>query len=244
MTTKLDYSRTWQEATALLRAHRDGVIAIAALFTFLPDWIAKLFAGAPDMEGVTTLAAYIAAYETYHLANWPLLLPMTLIGFFGGVALYMLLTRTDLSTIGSALSKAAALLPLYFIVQLAGNLFMAFGLMLFILPGLYIAGRLVPLGAVTVGESERGFAGVIRRTWDLTRGQGWAIFFLVLVVFLVASLTAIIIGLIVGLICRLLAGPTGVPFIETGVDAALGTVVMVMIMAVSVAVYRGLKGKG
>ena len=133
-----------------------------------------------------------------------------------------------------------ALLPFYFIVQLAGGLITLAGFLALLLPGLYLAGRLTPLGAVAVAETERGFSGTIVRAWDLTRGNGWSIFFLTLVVALVASLTAMIIGLFVGLACRLLAGAEGVPFIETGVDAALGAVIATLMVSLSVAIYRNL----
>lgn len=243
MARKLDYSLTWQAAKAQLAAHREGASAIAALFLFLPDWVARLFAGQPDMEGVTTPNAWIAAFQTYYADNWLLLLPTGLLGFFGAVALYVLLTRNDLPTIGSALGKALALLPFYFIVQLAGGLATLGGLLLLIVPGLYLAGRLTPLGAVSVAETERGFAGALSRAWELTRGNGWATLFLTFVVALVASLTAMVIGLLVGLLCRLIAGAQGVPFVETGVEAALGAGIATLMLSLSVAIYRQLAGQ-
>ncbi len=240
---KLDYSLTWQAARAQLAAHREGVGAIGALFLFLPDWVARLFAGEPDMEGVTTPRAWLTAFQTHYAEHWSLLLPTGLLSFFGAVALYVLLTRNDLPTIGSALGKALVLLPFYFVVQLAGGLATLGGLILFVLPGLYLAGRLAPLGAVSVAETERGFAGALSRAWDLTRGNGWATFFLTLVVALVASVTAMVIGLLVGLLCRLLAGPEGVPFVETGIDAALGAAIATLLLSLSVAIYRQLAGQ-
>jgi hypothetical protein len=241
---KLDYSLTWQAAKAQLMVHREGAGAIAALFLFLPDWIARLFAGQPDMEGVTTPNGWIAAFQAYYSEHWTLLLPTGLLSFFGAVALYVLLTRNDLPTVGSALGKAVALLPYYFIVQLAGGLVTLGGLLLLILPGLYLAGRLTPLGAVSVAETERGLAGALSRAWELTRGNGWATLLLTFVVALVASLTALIIGLLVGLLCRLIAGAEGVPLVETGVDAALGAGITTLMLSLSVAIYRQLDGQG
>jgi uncharacterized membrane protein len=163
-----------------------------------------------------------------------------LLSFFGAVAIYVLLTRKDLATIGSALGKALTLLPFYVLVQLAGGLITLAGFLALIVPGMYLSGRLTPLGTVAIAETERGFSGIISRTWDLTRGNGWSIFFLSLVVALVASVTAMIVGLMVGLACRLLAGPDGVPFVETGVDAALGAVIATLMVSLSVAIYRNL----
>lgn len=240
MNRKLDYSRVWQETQAQLAAHREGVGAVSGLFLFLPDWIARLFAGQPDLEGVTKPAQILAAFQSFYLENWQLLLPTGLLGFFGAVTIYVLLTRNDLTTIGSALGKALALLPFYFIVQLAGGLAMLGGFLLLLLPGMYLSGRLTPLSAITVAETGRGFSGIFSRTLELTRGNGWSVFFLTLVVALVASLTAMIIGILVGLICRLLAGPDGVPFIETGIDAALGAVIATLMVSLTVAIYRHL----
>ena len=243
MSRKFDYSSVWQVTQAQLAAHREGVGAIAGLFLFLPDWIARLFAGQPDLQGATTPAQMLLAFQSFYLENSAVLLPTGLLGFFGAVAIYVLLTRADMSTIGSALAKALALLPFYFLVQISGGLIMLGGFLLFILPGMYLSGRLTPLGAIAVAETDRGFAGAFSRAWELTRGNGWTVFFLTLVVALVASLTAMIVGLIVGLACRLLAGPEGVPFVETGVDAALGAVIAALMVSLTVAIYRQLSAQ-
>ncbi|HMT41398.1 MAG TPA: hypothetical protein PKC48_00715 [Sphingorhabdus sp.] len=240
MNRKLDYSSVWKDTQAQLNAHREGVGAISGLFLFVPDWVSRLFAGQPDLVDASTPAEILAAFQVYYAENWLTLLPTGLLSFFGAVAIYVLLTRKELATIGSALGKALALLPFYFVVQLAGGVATLAGFLALILPGMYLAGRLTPLGAVAVAETERGFSGTITRAWDLTRGNGWSIFFLTLVVALVASLTAMIIGMVVGLACRLLAGAQGVPFVETGVDAALGAVIATLMVSLSVAIYRNL----
>lgn len=243
MNRKLDYSSVWRTTQSQLNSHREGVGAISGLFLFLPDWIARLFAGQPDLQGASTPAQMLLAFQDFYFENWPVLLPTGLLGFFGAVAIYVLLTRNDLSTVGSALGKALALLPFYFLVQLSGGLVMLGGFLLFILPGMYLSGRLTPLGPIVVAETERGFSGAFSRAWELTRGNGWSVFFLTLIVALVASLTAMIIGLIVGLACRLLAGPEGVPFVETGIDAGFGAVIATLMVSLTVAIYRHLSAE-
>jgi hypothetical protein len=243
MSRRLDYSDIWADTKKLLATHRDGVVAIAALFLFLPDWVARLFAGQPDIEDAETPAEILTAFQTFYADNWALLLPTGLLSLFGVVALYVLLTRKDLPTVGAALGKAVAFLPFYFAVQLASGLATIAGLLLLLLPGLYIAGRLTPLAAVSVAERDRGFVDVIMRAWNLTQGNGWLIFFFTWVVALLASLTAIVAGLLVGLLCRLITGAKGVPFVETGVDAAFGAAIATLMAALSVAIYRTLAGK-
>ena len=240
MARKLDYSSIWKDTQTQLATHREGVAAIAGVFLFLPDWVARLFSGQPDIEGANTPAAMIAAYQEFFADNWLLLLPSGLLGLFGAAALYVLLTRQDMATIGSALRQALILLPFYFLMQLIGGVATMLGLLLLVLPGLYIAGRLVPLASVTVAETRLGLTGILSRSWKMTEGNGWSIIFLALIVSLVSTLAAMVIGLIVGLICRLAAGPDGVPLIETGVDTALGAAIATIMISLSVAIYRHL----
>jgi hypothetical protein len=237
---KLDYSSVWKQTQTQLASHREGVAAIAGAFLFLPDWVARLFSGQPDLEGVKTPAAMMAAFQDFYAENWPLLLPAGLISLFGATAIYILLTRKDMPTIGAVLRQALILLPFYFLIQLIGGFATLFGVLLLILPGLYLAGRLTPLAPVTAAEAERGVSGIIARSWELSRGNGWSIFFLTLVVALVASLTAMVIGVLIGLVCRLTAGPEGIAIIETGVDAALGAAIATIMISLSVAIYRDL----
>lgn len=240
MTRKLDYSYIWKDTQSQLASHREGIAAITGVFLFLPDWVAQLFSGELDLSGAVGPSAMIATLQEFFNQNWPILLPTGLLSMFGAAAIYVLLTRRDMATIGSALRQALILLPFYFLMQLVGGFATIFGLILLIIPGFYIAGRLTPLAAVTVAETQLGVSGIVSRTWKLTEGNGWSIFFLALVISLVASLTAMVIGMIVGLVCRVLAGPDGVPLIETGVNSALGAVISAILISLSVAIYRHL----
>lgn len=240
MNHKLDYSSVWKETQTQLASHREGVAAIAGAFLFLPDWVARLFSGQPDLEGIKTPAAMMAAFQDFYAENWPLLLPTGLITLFGAAAIYIVLTRQDMPTVGAALRQALILLPFYFLMQLIGGFATLFGVLLLILPGLYLAGRLTPLAPLTVAETERGVSGIIARSWELSRGNGWSIFLLTFVVALTASLAAMVIGVLIGVVCRLIAGPDGVAIVETGVDAALGAAIATIMISLSVAIYRHL----
>ncbi len=67
MNRKLDYSSVWKTTQSQLNAHREGVGAISGLFLFLPDWIARLFAGQPDLQGATTPAQMLLAFQSFYL---------------------------------------------------------------------------------------------------------------------------------------------------------------------------------
>jgi len=81
MNRKLDYSSVWKTTQSQLNAHREGVGAISGLFLFLPDWIARLFAGQPDLQGASTPAQMLLAFQDFYFENWSVLLPTGLLGF-------------------------------------------------------------------------------------------------------------------------------------------------------------------
>lgn len=240
MQQKFDYSKVWTLTQTQIAAHREAIAAVAGAFLFLPDWVSRLFAGNVHVSDAKTIADILDAYQDNLTSNLPLLLPTSLLNLFGAVVLYVLLLRKELPSVGAALKHGLLLLPFYFLLQLIGGFATLGGFLLLIIPGFYLTGRLAPLAAVTVAETERGLSGILSRTWELTLGKGWAVFFLILFMILAASLGILVVGMIVGIACRVIAGPNGVPLIETGVDAALGAMITTVMISLYVAIYRTL----
>ncbi len=243
MQRTLDYTAVWNDTIALLRAHKEAIIAITGMLIFLPDWASGFFAGKVDLEGATTPAAMIMAMETHWLDNWPILLPTAIVTFFGGLCIYVLLNRSDMARVGDALMLAIKLLPLYFIAQLMAGFFTFIGFMLLIVPGLYVSGRLTPLPAVIASEPELSVKGSIDRAWSMTTGIGWATFFLTLIVALVGIISFFVLQLVIGLIVHLGFGPEGLPFIETAFEALGGAILTAIMITLGTAIYRHLKAQ-
>lgn len=240
MQRKFDYSSVWADTQALLSAHREAIAAVAGVFLFLPDWASRLFIGKIAPSDATTPFEKIAEYQDFIASNWTILVPTGLLNLFGAVAVYTLLLRKDLASVGLALKHSLILLPIYFLVQLGGSLFTIAGFFVLILPGFYVVGRLAPLAAVTVAETDRGLSGIFSRAWQLTQGNGWAVFLLVFLVSLAAAIAVFVIGLIIALACRITFGAEGLPLLEHGVDAFLGAVTTTVMVSLSVAIYRAL----
>ena len=240
MTRPLDYSRAWNDAKALLRGQRDAVIAIAGALWFFPAWLSGFLTRDAEAAPAQNLAELMASVQQMLAENWYIMLPTALIGLWGTVALYALLTRHDLARVGDALRLGLALLPVYFLAQLLSGWAIMLGMILFILPGLYMIGRLLPVGAVIIAEPARGVIGGLRHGWNLTQGQGWRITLFFLVIMIVAAIAYFVASLFIELPVTLAVGRGGVPLLSAAVEAAGSTVINLLSLGVSVAVYRQL----
>jgi hypothetical protein len=241
----LDYSAVWSDTTDMLRQHREAIVAIAGLLIFVPNWASAFFVGQPDLEGIKSVADIFAAQGDHLLANWPILLPLGLVSFFGGIAVLTLLLRPELPRIGDALLFAAKLFPVYFVVSMLTGILTSLGVFAFLIGLFYIAGRLLPVAPIVVAETDKGIGiwGSIARGWELTRGLGWKCFLLFFMIMLVAYIAMGVIDMVVGIICSL-AGPEGVPLVQTLVSALTGSALGVVVLALEAAVYRHLAAQG
>lgn len=241
MQRKIDYTDVWNDTLMLIKSHKEAILAIAGLLIFLPNWAAGFFAGQPDVEGIVSLPAYMTALEEYWAANSAILLSAGIVSFFGTLSLYVLVARTGLDRIGDALTTALLLLPIYFVVQLLTGLATIIAVLALIIPALYLIGRFTPVPSVVAAEPGIGVVGALRRSWELTNGAGWAVFFLVLVVALVAAISLLVVQLLVGLVISLASGGEGIAILESGISALGDTMLGILMVTLGVAIYRHLK---
>ncbi len=241
MQKKLDYSAAWADAIGLLSAHREAVIAIAGFFLFAISWAFAFLVPGPDTEGLQTFPEILAVIQAHFVANWMFIVPVTLIGSYGGFVLYVLLSGQNLPKVGDALTIALARFLPYFVASLILGWLTILGFAAFIVPGLYLVARFVALPAAMAVNSQLGIIGGIKETWAITQGVGWKTFFLIFIVALVTWLIALVVNLVVGLVCVLLAGPDGVPLVQSGIKALLSTIQGVILIALVTAIYRQLK---
>lgn len=239
MTDRLDFTATWDETRQLLRSHGEGVGAIAGAMLFLPDWVANMFMQTEQLSDKATISEVAAQWQAMAAANWYILLPAFLCSLLGTVALYVLLARSDLPKIGDAIRAALVLLPTYFLAQLLSGLIFGLGLLVLILPGLYLIGRFAPLGAV-IATGQSGVIGSIERTLAITRGNGWVSFLLLFLVMLVAFVVLSVASLAIKLPLALVVGPEGIPLVTHALGAFSNMVFSVITVALSVAIYRQL----
>jgi hypothetical protein len=237
----LDFGAVWADTTDMLRQHREAIVAVAGLLILVPNWASSFFAGQPDIEGLTSMSDVFAAQGQHLIDNWMILLPLGILSFYGGIAILSLLLRQEMERVGDALLFALKLFPVYLIVSILTGVLTSFGALAFFIGLFYLAGRLMPVGPSVVAEPDRGILGSIARGWELTRGLGWKCFLLFFVVMLIAYISIGVADLVVGTICKLIAGPEGVPLVQTLVSSLTATALGVTIFALQAALYRHLE---
>ncbi len=239
----LDYNAIWNDAIGILQSHKEAVIAIAGLLIFLPNWINAYLVGEPDIEGLTSMPAIVKAFEAHWAANWTVIFPATLVAMFGGFAIYVLMVRTELPKVGDALVAALGLFGVYFLISIVSGLFTFLGFMAFILPGLYISARLLPLPSVVAARTHPGIIAPVKRAWEMTEGAGWAVFFLTLIVVLVGSISVLVAGLLFSLLLKIAGDGEVTKLFDTGFGALLDAGLSAVMIALAVAIYRHLKAQ-
>jgi hypothetical protein len=120
------------------------------------------------------------------------------------------------------------------------------GLLLLIVPGVYLAGRLTAAGPVLVAEGRRNPIDIIRRSFALTKGRGWAVIGLLLLVFVAFYILSLAITFVLGALLLLLdratEGSVGT-FLLMVLGAAVGAVFNTVLMGLTASIYRRLAGE-
>lgn len=240
MPKKLDYRLVGADARDLLKTHSEPIIAIAAFFIFMVNWLSANLLPDVNLGDTSNITATIALLRDFFEANWQVLLPTMLATMYGSLAVYVLLVGPRVAKVGDALTGALALFVPYVLASVLAGWATFAGFVLLILPGLYLTGRLALLPAVIAAEPGLGIAGSIRRSWEISRDCGWAILIQMLFVALIIRLVSIIVGSMVGLISRLLAGEGGLPLLDTGFAAAFTSIEAVIFVVFIAAIYRHL----
>ncbi|HEV8148801.1 MAG TPA: hypothetical protein VGP61_01310 [Gemmatimonadales bacterium] len=101
---------------------------------------------------------------------------------------------------GEALRRTGPLLLNLIGISIMSSLLIGLGLILFILPGLYVLAGLVLSSVVMVVESPRRARDAMSRSWELTRGFRGKVFGLLFVTFVLLSVPSIAIGAIWGIV--------------------------------------------
>jgi hypothetical protein len=237
---RISYSAIWEDTVRLLRAHASLAAALAGVFFFLPALLIGHFLPMPQASDANEMLRQFIEHVGGNI-HWMLL--STLATAAGTLAILFLIFRSGGISVGAAITAAFGLLLPYVLAFVPSMLAIGLGLGLFIIPGLYLAGRLTPLAPVMVAENERNPLAALGRTWRLTKGHGWAIFGLALLVFVAGLVLSAVVGGLIGLVL-LVAFPEGLArFLSLIVTTATSTAVQVVMLFLYAAIYRALAGR-
>ena len=173
---RLSAAALWDTMSTAVRADLPRLFFLVAPFALLPAVAVELF-GPPAPTSIDAISN--------QQLLWRLAVP-SLIAAFGQLAATFLVLRGN-ATPREALVTALAAFPAYALAQVVGSVPVGLGLLLLLVPGLWLFARLLFLsGAVALAEGGTPFA-LLRRSWALSEGQG-----LQLTLFLVLGLFGVI----------------------------------------------------
>lgn len=240
MQHKLDYRAVWREARTLFSAHSEATIAIAGFFIFMPAWITAYILPPLVFADLNDMAGSIRQISSYFENAWHILVPNMLVTMFGGLILYVLLAGRGISKVGDALTAAVVLFLPYLAASIIIGWMTFAGLLMFLLPGLYLMGRLALLPVVLAQAPELGAMGAIRQSWQTSRGNAWSILILIMFVALAVRVLSGIAMAIVVAITIGVAGDGGIPVIEAAITAIFAVLEAVSYVLLMVAIHRQL----
>ncbi|MBT2188932.1 hypothetical protein [Sphingobium nicotianae] len=238
--SKIDLNIVWDDAREMARANRDLLTAIGGIFILMPLVVAIQFISVPEgmPDPKVNEEAFAAWYQSFMTANLPLLLGWTLVSSFGTLAMLILLLRQERPTVAESLKAALFILPSYCVAYILQNVAWQIGMILFVLPALYLTGRFALIAAVAAAEKEMNPITIIQRSFALTQGNGWRIFALLAIVTLAMGVLFIAGVLFTGVVTSLLLPADLAELLLHFVAGLMVTALMLAIVLVSAALYR------
>jgi hypothetical protein len=236
---KFSYSEVWNDAVELLRANATIVIALAGVFLFLPVLIVAHFLPMPKSEDFRDL---IRLLQEYFAANFHWLVLGRLVAMVGEISILLLFLDARGRSVGTLIAAALMILPFYFLVSLLSGIIAGIGFVLLIVPGLYLIGRLALAGPHVVGAGERNPIAAITRSFELTKGNGWAVLGLLILVWIAGAIIAAVAGALLGILFIAVAGQDVGAFLANIVNSATNAALETVMAAVLAALYLRLRG--
>lgn len=262
---KLDMSRAWNDATAMISANKEMVLVLAGVFFFLPYLVLMLML--PDMSGgmpVQTTANSDAAMEqmlSVYADNWWAFLLIGILQGIGMLAGLALLGASSRPTVKDAIASGVKGLLPYIGVQILQTLILLLVLgvpiaiaaatgsvALMVIVGLLaFIGFLYLFTKFSLAPPAIAIDGVmnpvtaLKRSWELTKGNTLRLFLFYALLLIALVVVAMLVAMILGLIFALMGAQAAV--IGNGIVAALINAAYVMVfLAAWAAVHRQLAG--
>jgi uncharacterized membrane protein len=238
---KFSYSAVWNEAVDLVRANAAVLVALAGVFFFLPDLAFLHFFPPPQPGGGVDPNTALQLVIEYYQACLPWLMLEFLLRMIGTISMLLVLLGPR-TTVGGAIASSLMILPFYFLASLISGFMVLAGLLLLIVPGLYLSGRLAMIGPVVAAEGERNPIAAITRSLALTRGNGWAVLGLFILILLTGYILVAVAGWILGAIFMFVAGKDIGTFLALIVQTLGGAALATVLVALMASLYRAFQG--
>ncbi|HEX9933149.1 MAG TPA: hypothetical protein VGB08_09940 [Allosphingosinicella sp.] len=233
---RLTYNDLWTETQDLVRAYRTVLVALAGAFFFLPSLLSGHLMPLEPLAGETLFEAAMRHARD----NWPGLLAASLVEMLGTLAMLRLFLKPEGRTVGGDIVASLALLPGYFAARFIATLMIVIGLMALVVPGVYLFGRLAVLGAAIVAEGRRNPFDALRRAFALTRGHGFAVAGIFVILYVASWVISLIVTSALGAVAILALGREPGMLVALAGGAVVGAAAAVLLVALAAIVYRRL----
>ncbi|WP_417622285.1 hypothetical protein [Parasphingorhabdus sp.] len=240
---KFNYMQCWNGAMGLLGAHKEAIIAIAGVFLFLPTLLFAQYVAQPILTGDEDMDGLFAIYSAYFNENALSIMASNLVISFGGLAIYFALAPSRDNTVAESLMAALKAFLVYLVANLLTGLVALPGLILFVIPGLYLTCRLILVPVIVADQQERNPIELLKKSWSLTKDNGFSILMFILIIAIVGTIAVSVVQAVTGVGVGLVTGGAGWPFIENLVAALVGTAFQLVLTVVTVSIYLELTGK-
>lgn len=222
---------------ALLNGQREILLTLAGFFMLLPPLLLNtLNPFVPSGVAGTWLREVSAWTES----NFVWILLVALLAGLGRLTILILLLGPGRPTVGEALAAGARLLPLFAIMDLLIGFMWLSGVLLLIVPWLYLVGRTFLAESAFVARRAHGAVAGIAAGFEASRGNGWRLFLLVALIYVGGTIVTAAVGSVVGIIGALAGGAGLDRFLSAFVDATCGAGISLLLVLLAVASWRQL----
>lgn len=235
------YDRAWQDFVAMLRTNAAMLLILAGVFIFFPTFVLSIYLPVPEPESDSGLAG-LNTFLDYFRANSGWFVLVNAIGNFAQTAILLLLLDRARPTVGESLGVAAGLFPAFFIAQIVTNMAIGAGMMLLLVPGIYLLGRFAVVGPLLVDRRIGNPFKAIAEGWRATAGLGWRIAGLVLLVVVVGWIALSAAASAMTIIASLVAPEAVRPIIAALTNALSSAALGLVSVILTAAIYRQLAG--
>ncbi len=232
------YDRAWNDMARMARAHSEFLAILTGLFMMVPDFVRNLFLPVPiiatfDDEGIKAVQAYFLDNSGWlFLINLPVLL--------GSATILNLLLDAKRPTVGQALATSFVMLPSVLALNLLTQFAIFGGFLMFIVPGLYLIGRLSVASAWQMAHRNMNPLTAFARSMAMTRGHGWAITGIVLLFVVVSAIVARAAGAVLGIILSFVIPAMSLGSVAAFLSAILSSLILFVLLLLAAAIYRQL----
>jgi hypothetical protein len=261
---KISMERGWERAIALVRSNGDVLAVLAGLFFFLPGFAGVFFISQqPQIDPGMGAEEALKSVEAYFVSILPYLLVVMVVDTIGRLAMLVLFTDRGRPTVGEALKRGAlGLLPYILTSLLVALALAALSVILVVAPArigvpvvvlltgplvialaLYVTIKLSLAAAVIVAEGISNPLALIRRSWQLTKGNSLRLLLFYLLLGLPYLVVAMLAQGLFGTLGAIAGGEHGQLFVGGAATALVGAAWGTLTAAIIAALYEQLSGR-